>query len=304
MGSVVAFGSVRSCAVTTLVLGLAATWPARAGGPGRRVLVVEADPAGGTLAASAGWPAEPGLVSLAAAARRGAEPSLVFEHCQHLPGGAAVLAGPARGDQAKSALVMLAPLLGRLGELDADVLVDCGRLEDTSPVLGIFERAAQSNRAAQGDRASRAVLVTRGRLSDLQAVASWLEAHPAGTGGGLVVVGDGPYPDTEISEALGLPVLGHLPWDPGTPDALVAFGASDRRLRMAPFVRAARTLAERLAHDGSSVEPVDDDVALPEQPVGGRRVAVGSRVLRAWRAETVPQANGHAAGRATGEAAR
>jgi hypothetical protein len=298
MGSVVAFGSVRSCGVTTLVLGLAVTWPRRAEPPGRPVLVVEADPAGGTLAASAGWPAEPGLVSLAAAARRGAEPSLVFEHCQHLPGGAAVLAGPARGDQAKSALVMLAPLLGRLAELDADVLVDCGRLEDTSPVLGIFERAAQ------GDRGNGAVLVSRGRLCDLQAVASWLEAHPVASGAGLVVVGDGPYPDAEITEALGLPVLGHLPWDPGTPDALVALGASDRRLRMAALVRAARTLAERLAHDGSSVEPVDGDVALPEQPVAGRRVAVGSRVLRAWRAETVPHTNGHAAGRAPGEAAR
>jgi hypothetical protein len=227
------------------------------------VLVLEADPAGATLAASAGWPAEPGLVSLAAAARRGAEPSLVFEHCQHLPGGAAVLAGPARGDQAKSALVMLALLLGRLSELDADVLVDCGRLEETSPVLGLFERAAQRDRTAQSDWESSAVLVTRGRLCDLQAVASWLEAHP-----------------------------------------LVALGASDRRLRMAPLVRAARTLAERLAHDGSFVDPVDEDVARTEQPVAGRRIAVGSRVLRTWRAETVPQANGHAAGRAPGEASR
>ena len=298
MGSVVAFGSVRSCAVTSLVLGLAATWPSRAEPPGRPVVVVEADPAGGTLAALAGWPAEPGLVSLAAAARRGADPSLVFEHCQHLPGGAAVLAGPARGDQARSALAMLAPVLGRLDELDADVLVDCGRLEETSAVLGIFERAAQSNRE------SSAVLVSRGRLADLQAVASWLDANPAGPRAGLVIVGDGPYRDAEVTEALGLSVLGRMPWDPGTPDALVALGASDRRLRMAPLVRAARTLAERLAADGSSGEPGDKDLVLPEQPVAGRRVAVGSRVLRAWRTETVSQTNVHAAGRAPGEASR
>jgi hypothetical protein len=44
--AVVAFGSVRSCGVTTLALSLTATWP-----PGHRVLLVEADPAGGTLAA-------------------------------------------------------------------------------------------------------------------------------------------------------------------------------------------------------------------------------------------------------------
>ncbi|MDA8056858.1 MAG: hypothetical protein M0032_02635 [Actinomycetota bacterium] len=289
MGRVTAFGSVRSCGVTALVLGLAATWPRRAEQPGRSVLVVEADPAGGTLAASAGWPAEPGLVSLAAAARRGAEPSLVFEHCRTLPGGASVLAGPARGDQAKSALRMLATLLGRLGELDADVLVDCGRLEETSGVLGIFERAARADRATRGDRA---VLVSRGRLVDLQAVASWLDAHPVGPGTGLVVVGDGPYPDAEIAEALGLPVLARLPWDPGTPDALVACSASDRRLRMAPFVRAARTLAERLARDGSPVDEVMEDVVLTEQPRAGRRVAIGSRVLSAWRADTRPHTNG------------
>lgn len=286
MGRVTAFGSVRSCGVTTLVLGLAATWPRRAEPQGRPVLVVEADPAGGTLAASAGWPAEPGLVSLAAAARRGAEPSLVFEHCQHLPGAASVLAGPARSDQARSALGMLGPLLGRLGELDADVLVDCGRLEDASPVLGIFERAAQ------GDRESSAVLVSRGRLCDLQAVASWLEAHPAGPGAGLVVAGDGPYFDAEIAEALGLAVLARLPWDPGTPDALVACSASDRRLRMAPLVRAARTLAEHLARDGSPIDEVVEDVVLTDQPHAGRRVAVASRVLSAWRAETAPHTNG------------
>ncbi|MDA8356548.1 MAG: hypothetical protein M0Z95_09720 [Actinomycetota bacterium] len=295
MGTVTAFGSVRSSGVTTLVLGLAATWPRRTEPQGRPVLVVEADPAGGTLAASAGWPPEPGLVSLAAAARRGAEPSLVFEHCRTLPGGASVLAGPARGDQAKSALRMLATLLGQLGDLDADVLVDCGRLDDTAVVLGIFERTARADRATCANRATRgdrAVLVSRRRLADLQALSSWIDAHPAGPGTGLVVVGDGPYPDAEIAEALGLAVLGHLPWDPGTPDALVAYRASDRRLRMAPLVRAARTLAEHLARDASSGEPDDEDVVLTEQPHAGRRVAIGSRVLSARRVDTRPHTNG------------
>ena len=39
--SVVAFGAVRSCGVTTLALAVAATWP-----PSRRVLLAELDPAG------------------------------------------------------------------------------------------------------------------------------------------------------------------------------------------------------------------------------------------------------------------
>jgi hypothetical protein len=87
-------------------------------------VLIEADPAGGTLAAGSGWPAEPSLMSLAAAVRRGGEPALVWEHCYQLPGGAAVLAGPSSADHARSAVGMAAGLLGRLGELDADVLVD------------------------------------------------------------------------------------------------------------------------------------------------------------------------------------
>ncbi len=122
--SVVAVGSVRSCGCSTLTLGLAATWPSG----DRRALLVEADPAGGTLAAAAGWPAEPGLVSLAAAARHGGDPGLVFEHCQALPGRALAVAGPASAEQTRPALAMLRPLLGGLCVLDAEVLVDCGRL--------------------------------------------------------------------------------------------------------------------------------------------------------------------------------
>ena len=67
-------------------------------------------------------------MSLAAAARRGSDPELVWEHCHELPGGAPVLAGPASADQARTALGMLTGLLGRSDELDADVLLDCGRV--------------------------------------------------------------------------------------------------------------------------------------------------------------------------------
>ena len=265
--------SVRSCGVTTLALGLAATWPA-----GRRVLLVEADPAGGTLAAASGWPPEPSLVSLAAAARRGGEPDLVWEHCHQLPGGASVLAAPALGDQARSALGMLGPLLGRLGELDADVLVDCGRLDAGSAALGLWERA------------DRPVLVGRPRLADLQAAAAWLEERRSGPETGLVTVGDGPYPDAEITEALGPAVLARLPWDPDTADALVALSASDRRLRLAPLARAMRTLADRLCGDRKPSLQVEDPPPGPGR--AGRGLAVGSRVLRSWRTESRPHTNG------------
>ena len=276
----VAFGSVRSCGVTTLAVALAATWPSGSDPDGRRVLLVEADPAGGTLAASSGWPSEPSLVSLAAAARRGGDPALVWEHCQQLPGGAEVLAAPAPGEQARGALGMVGPLLVRLGELEADVLVDCGRLDPGSPALSLWEGA------------DTAVLVARPRLSDLQALASWLEGRPGARAAGLVPVGDGPYPDGEIAEALGLEVLGRLPWDPDAAEALTTVAASARQLRMAPLVRSARTLADRLV-DQEGTAPVAESDPRAEPGPGGRAVTVRSRVLRAWRAaDQVHSSNG------------
>lgn len=264
-----ALGSVRSCGVTTLALGLAATWPSE-----RRVLLVEADPAGGTVAASAGWAPEPGLVSLAAAARRGGDPTMLWEHCQHLPGGAAVLAGPALADQAQGALGMLEPLMARLGELDADVLVDCGRLNSSGLVTW---------------EAGRRVLVGRPRLPDLQALATWLDARTSAPDHvELLMVGDGPYSDGEIAQTLGFEVLARVPWDPRAADALVTVPASARELRLAPFVRTARTLADRLAEDdsrGTSYLAADAEVDKPEAAgAASGPVSVRSRVWRGWRA--------------------
>ena len=266
--SVVAVASVRSCGCSTVALGLAATWP-----PGdRRMLLVEADPAGGTLAAAAGWAAEPGLVSLAAAARHGGDPELVFEHCQALPGGAFAVAGPASAEQARSALGVLGPLLGRLGDLDAAVVVDCGRLDPGSPALSVAERA------------DRVLVAVRPRLADLHATATWLAAHPPGEGRlSLVAVGDGPYPDAEIADALGVEVAGRLPWDPASADALRGVPASARALRAAPLVRSLRSLAGRLAADlapAPAVEPL-------ATPAGGR-VGLRRRVHASWRAEPTP----------------
>jgi MinD-like ATPase involved in chromosome partitioning or flagellar assembly len=261
----VGFGSVRSCGVTTLTVALAATWPAE-----RRVLVVEADPAGGTLAGASGWPPEPSLVSLAAASRRGGDPSRAWEHCQQLPGGGEVLPGPASADQAHDALAMLGGLLGAFGELDADVLVDCGRLDSGSPVHGLWERA------------DRAVLVARPRLADLQAVATWLETHPfAGGRLGLVTVGEGPYPDAEITEALGIEVLARVPWDPVAASGLMSVPASARELRLAPLVRAARTFADHLAADHAAMKP-----AAAQTPTAEGFVSVRARVWRAFRPDT------------------
>lgn len=271
----VALGSVRSCGVTTLALALAATWPSD-----RRVLLVEADPAGGTLAAASGWPPEPSLVSLAAAARHALDPDLVWEHCQELPGGAAVLAGPASADQARSALGMLAGLSKHLGTLDADVLVDCGRLDPGAPGAGVFEGA------------DAVVLAARPRLADLHALATWQETNPFDSGRvALVLVGDGPYLDAEIAEALGIEVLARLPWDPDAAGALVSVPASAREVRLSPLVRAARSLAGRLAKELAGAPPAAGSASgeVPAASTRSRAGALRTRVLGAWRADPVPR---------------
>jgi hypothetical protein len=259
---VVVLGSVRSSGTTTLAVGLAATWPRD-----RRALVVEADPAGGTLAAACGWPPAPSLVSLAAAVRRHGDPETIWAHCHHLPGGASVLAAPAGADQARSAAGMAAPLLGRLGELDADVLIDLGRLD---PTLAMPELAEQ---------AGRVVLTARPALADLHALATFVEVRVSGDASlwerlGLVLVGDGPYPDAEIAGALELEVLGHLPFDPEAAGLCCVLPALDRRLRLSPLVRAARSLAEALA---------DDLAPSPETALEAVRGDMPTRSARASR---------------------
>jgi len=259
--SVVAVGAVRSCGVTTLALALAATWPS-----GRQVLLAELDPAGGTLAAASGWPPEPGLVSLAAAARRGSDPELVWEHCHELADGTPVLAGPGSADQARSALGMLTGLLSRLGELAADVLVDCGRLAGASP-----------NPVLSG--ADHVVLAARPRLADLHALASYLETNPIlRQDPRLVLLGDGPYPDQEVAEALGVEVAARLPWDPDAAASLVSVRASARELRVSPLVRAARTLAEHMSDHKTRTDTQERAETPPAAP---SRLTV----MRVWRGD-------------------
>ncbi len=284
MGGVVALGSVRSCGTTTAAVALAATWPA-----GRRVLVVELDPAGGSLAAASGWAAEPSLVTLAAAARRDSDPEAIWAHCHELPGGAAVLAAPASASQVRSSAGMLGGLLGRLGELDADVLVDAGRIDP-----GRVESATALPAVVGG--AGRVVLAARPRLADLQSLGTFVETRvgldgPLRAALALVLIDDGPYPDAEITEALGVDVLGRIPWDPQAAELLTVTAASDRRLRLSPLLRAARSLAENLVDERAPV-PVPE-VGHDETPAAAG--ATRTRLLRRFRAPAAVATAGTAA---------
>lgn len=115
-----------------------------------------------------------------------------------------------------------------------DVIVDCGRLHVVGPPWPILRAAAV------------VLVVTAARLSDLSNARATIAAiqrdfaeHrvPAGTLR-LLLVGDG-HGRTEVSKALGIPVIAQLPHDPRTAEVL-CHGGTVRLGR--PLMRAASAL--------------------------------------------------------------
>jgi len=122
--SVVALASIKgSPGVTTAATAIAASWPA-----GRKVLLVEADPFGGDLAPRYGVSVTGGLASLFAAARRTLDPAAIWGHVHRLPGGLPVLFGLTGVHQAVANEKAWPTIAKALAGLDADVVVDAGRL--------------------------------------------------------------------------------------------------------------------------------------------------------------------------------
>lgn len=254
--TVVALASVKaSPGVTTSLLALAATWPAQ-----RPLLLVDADPDGGSLAARFGLPTEPGLTSLAAAARRTLRAGELDRHTQPLPGGVPALVGPAGAEHASRALQLVGvPLATALrSDPEREVLVDCGRLRAGSP-------AAQLAAAADV-----LVLVARPRLDELQHLQPALPRLVAGGARpALLLVGDGPYQPAEVADALDVPVLEVLPHDSAAADLLSGQRRRAGRLERAALLRAARAVAEQLAAadetagGGSRESCVSEEAAPP-----------------------------------------
>jgi hypothetical protein len=245
--------------VTTTALAVAARWPAS----WRRVLV-EADPAGGDLAARYGLALTPGLASLAAAARDTTDPELVWEHAQQLPGGLAVVAGPTRADQAHAALAAICGADGRAGLLggftgrgDVVAIVDCGRLDPDTPLGGVVAAADQLLLLARPHA---------DELAHLAARATELVAGRARTR--LLLIGAG-YPPNEVAREVGMGVLAHLPHDPRTAAALCGHATRHARQR-ARLARAATRIAAELAIDPRRLAPtavsLDDSAGQGTDP--------------------------------------
>lgn len=280
----IAFASAKgSPGVTTAVAALAATWPAD-----RPLVLVELDPAGGDLVVRLDLATEPGLVTLAAAGRRELDAETLLAHTQPLPAlqiddGASrrVLVAPVAAEQALASLSALRGVLaGVLDAVDADVLVDCGRVDPSSPVAEV---------AANADVL---VAVSRPVVAEVHHLSARL-ASLKPRSASLLTVGDHPYSAAEVADAVGASALGTLPADERAA-VVLADGQPDvvRQLRRSRLLRDARSVAEALAGwlppAGTSApglpatSPSPGMSPLPSSPVspspsGGPRRAGGVR---------------------------
>lgn len=244
----IVFGSLKaSPGVSTTALAVAAMWPQPA-----RVLLVEADPAGGDLAAQFGLASEPNLVSLSAAARREHDVEIAFAHAQQLPGGLPVIAAPCGAEQATGALRLLtgdgAPLWANLSaHPDTVVLADCGRLDAWSPAHALLAAA------------DVALLVSRSNLAELSRLAGRLDAlvaraAAAGTELGLVLAAGGGFERAEVRASMRLRVWAQMP-DDARAAIVLSGGARRRGLAGLALPKAASELALALSrHRGEAPE--------------------------------------------------
>ena len=152
--SVVALSSPKgSPGVTTLAVALASWWP-------RPSIVIEADPAGGDLAARLALPEEPGLVSLAAAHRRrpitaSSKTTLLEPFVQETAAGIRAVVAPASPRQVVAALGLLPEVRPTLAPRGTDLLVDIGRMSEPGVgARGATNRIALAAASAEGGSGS------------------------------------------------------------------------------------------------------------------------------------------------------
>jgi MinD-like ATPase involved in chromosome partitioning or flagellar assembly len=199
-------------------------------------LLIEADAAGGDIAARCGMALDPGLLTLAASGRRGLDRSTIEHHAQPHPSGVLALLAPTSAGQAASALTGIAATLARtLANDRSSVIVDTGRWDPRSPALDLVASA------------SVAVLVLRPTIEGVEH-ARWQLANLQEIVPRVVVatVGGRPYPPAEVRSALAVDELYVIDDDTRAANALGSGARSDRWLRRSQLIRSAGALAKHL----------------------------------------------------------
>jgi len=239
MTVVAVVGSKHAPGASTLAVALAAL--ARGGQP---VLVVEADPAGGDLAARSGLPLDPGLLTLAAAGRRGLTPQLIEAHTQVLPNGVPALLAPASPEHAHAAIIGIgAALASSLRDRQGTTVIDGGRLDARSCAAELVRSAdvivVVFRPTVEGVEHARMRLLS---LSGTRVIAAML--------------GERPYRAAEVAAALGDIELCVIDEDAHAATAIGAAMPLDRWLRRTALVRSAHSLLDRISTDSVMHEEV------------------------------------------------
>ena len=220
--------------VTTTALALALAWP-------RPVLLVEADPSGGS-ALLAGYlrgriPHHRSLVDLGVAQRQGRLAEALSEVTVDLPDSSVHLIPGARSHaQAGTVTSIMEPLTTALRGLDrngVDVIVDAGRL------------GMQDYPTPLRDRADLALLLMRTTLPAVGAARGWAkklrsEFEAAGSLDNLaaVLVGEGhPYTERQVAKVIPLPIATTLAWDPVSAEVYHLGSPRRRRFDASPLPR-------------------------------------------------------------------
>jgi MinD-like ATPase involved in chromosome partitioning or flagellar assembly len=229
-----------------------ATWALALGWPGP-VLAVDADPAGGDMAAGlllGRVPVDRGLLSWSTATRRasGVEAAVMLAgHVVGLPEAPHLWVMPGFQNAAQAGALDAGGWDGLARGLEPaqaaagrDVVVDCGRVGDRScwPVIRAADRVLlvcrRSGRSIHAARNASSLL--QARLGDLGSV-------------GLLVVDDaGPYDPRAIAQELTVALFGVLPADRAAA-AVLSDGAAPgvRGIQRSRLLKAARSLAGQLA---------------------------------------------------------
>lgn len=264
MTSIAVATAKGSPGATTLALALAASLP---GDEGRPVILIEADPDGGSLAARLGLGYEPGLATLATAARRGLDEDTLLAHSQALAGRVRVVPGPAGAARSRAAV-------GACGERMADCLRDVARCD---VVVDVGRAVAPSPATVVASAADVCLLVVRPEVDQVQhADAALRLLEQEGCNAGLLCVGDRPYSPVDVAAHLGAPLLGVVAYDERGAGALTTGAGGERSLRRSMFWRSAADVAAALcappAPAAASAERADaavdvrGDVELEPQP--------------------------------------
>ncbi|WAL75284.1 hypothetical protein OU787_29400 [Kitasatospora sp. YST-16] len=250
MTVVAVLGGPGAPGATSSALALLLSWPLR---PGRRVLLVECDPDGGAVLAGAlegRVEAVYGLRNLAVADRRGLLAETLWEQLLDVSpqgtGERLLLPGLTDPAQAPGLAYTWEPLVEALHALEPqgyDVLLDLGRSGANGPMAVLPRRADVV--AATVRTTLRGLSAARPRIAALR---EDLDAHGTGSDGlGLLLVAEGPYPESEVSRQFRLPVLGALTHAPRTARVLSDGGdTTDRRFIRSELMRTARTTADRI----------------------------------------------------------